>query len=580
MDIQRQLHFSNTVYGTGAGIFFLGYALCDLPSTLLLRRVGTRLWIARIMISWGFISASMVFMATPHSFYLLRLLLGVAEAGFVPGMLLYLTFWFPSHERARAVALFMTATSLAGVVGAPLASALLKLDGFHGLSGWQWLFLMEGVPTVLLGISVLFILKDSPDKVSWLSPEEKRWLKGELAQDQARYGATEQHRLLDAFRMPAVWLLAGVYIIIQIGVYIVNLWMPLILSSLSQQGAAVASASLIARYATLPYLLAAIFTVVIGRTSDRTNERRWHIAGCMTLAAAGFVWASSRSTARTVSIRSAPIARCPPSCSSRFDPRPAAGCAQSPRPDSSESPPRQSDSSRTPSHSTSPASAPAPAQSAAPYGRRAPNGGRKNFTAAPVMSSSTALAIRQLLPHPRRRLGRQPRMAHGVVAQQMPRRDHPAHNLRPLARKSPSRKMSRAQPCRASTSSSAAWPHRSAHRRRSAQPRPHRARNQRPPEDLRRRPQRRIHQPARRQAKRRRARRNLRNHSRHVIFPAARRLHQCFSSANTSSACPAGVTLGTHAAAAAPSPCPPDQVRRPLHPRHRLAVHRLLFSRS
>jgi sugar phosphate permease len=292
MDIQRQLHFSNTVYGTGAGIFFLGYALCDLPSTLLLRRVGTRLWIARIMISWGFISASMVFMATPHSFYLLRLLLGVAEAGFVPGMLLYLTFWFPSHERARAVALFMTATSLAGVVGAPLASALLKLDGFHGLSGWQWLFLMEGVPTVLLGISVLFILKDSPDKVSWLSPAEKRWLKGELAQDQARYGATEQHRLLDAFRMPAVWLLAGVYIIIQIGVYIVNLWMPLILSSLSQKGAAVASASLIARYATLPYLLAAIFTVVIGRTSDRTNERRWHIAGCMTLAAAGFVWAA------------------------------------------------------------------------------------------------------------------------------------------------------------------------------------------------------------------------------------------------------------------------------------------------
>jgi len=216
MDIQRQLHFSNTEYGTGAGIFFLGYALCDLPSTLLLRRVGTRLWIARIMISWGFISAGMVYMATPHSFYLLRLLLGVAEAGFVPGMLLYLTFWFPSHERARAVALFMTATSLAGVVGSPLASALLKLDGLHGLSGWQWLFLMEGVPTILLGVSVLFILKDSPDKVSWLSPSEKLWLQRELQQDRARYGATVHHNLLDAFRMPAVWLLAGVYIVIQI----------------------------------------------------------------------------------------------------------------------------------------------------------------------------------------------------------------------------------------------------------------------------------------------------------------------------------------------------------------------------
>ena len=292
MDIQRQLHFSNTVYGAGGGIFFLGYALCNLPSSLLLRRVGTRLWIARIMISWGFISALMVFMRSPHSFYLLRFLLGVAEAGFVPGMLLYLTFWFPSHERAQAVALFMTATSLAGVVGAPLASALLKLDGLHGLSGWQWLFLMEGVPTVLLGVSVLFVLKDSPDKVSWLSPSEKLWLQRELQRDQALYGATVHHNLLDAFRLPAVWLLSAVYIVIQIGVYIVNLWMPLILSSLSPKGAAAASASLIALYGILPYLLAAIFTVIIGRTSDRTNERRWHLAGCMTLAAVGFVWAA------------------------------------------------------------------------------------------------------------------------------------------------------------------------------------------------------------------------------------------------------------------------------------------------
>src|SRR5580692_9069648 len=229
MDIKRQLNFSDTVYGTGAGIFFLGYALCDLPSSLLLRRFGTRLWIARIMISWGIVSACMVLIGSPHSFYLLRFLLGVAEAGFVPGMLLYLTFWFPSHERARAVAKFMTATSLAGVVGAPLSSALLKLDGVAGLSGWQWLFLFEGVPTVLLGVSVLFVLKDGPDAAGWLKPEERTWLKSELRKDQERYGATQHHHLLDAFRLPAVWMLAGVYIIIQIGVYTVNLWMPLIL---------------------------------------------------------------------------------------------------------------------------------------------------------------------------------------------------------------------------------------------------------------------------------------------------------------------------------------------------------------
>src|SRR5215469_8021873 len=287
MDMQRDLHFSNTVYGTGAGIFFLGYALCDLPSSLILRWVGTRLWIARIMITWGLISALMMFVSSPRSFYIMRFLLGVAEAGFVPGMLLYLTYWFPSHERARAVAKFMTATSLAGVVGGPLSSALLKLDGVAGLQGWQWLFMAEGIPTVLLGISVLFILKDGPEKADWLRPEEKYWLANELERDRAIYGATRHHALGDAFRMPAVWMLAGVYVTIQIGVYTVNLWMPLILSNL---GAGAHDASLIARYSTVPYLLAALFTVLIGWSSDRTNERRGHLAGCMVLAAAGFAW--------------------------------------------------------------------------------------------------------------------------------------------------------------------------------------------------------------------------------------------------------------------------------------------------
>jgi ACS family tartrate transporter-like MFS transporter len=290
MDMQRDLHLTNTVYGTGAGIFFLGYALCDLPSSLILRWVGTRLWIARIMITWGMVSACMILVGSPGSFYLLRFLLGVAEAGFVPGMLLYLTFWFPSHERARAVAKFMTATSLAGVVGAPVSSVLLKLDGVLGLHGWQWLFLFEGVPTVLLGISVLFVLKDGPDSADWLTSEERSWLKNELRRDQARYGAAKHHNLLDAFKLPAVWVLAGVYIIIQIGVYIVNLWMPLILSGLAHGGSG--DSSLIARYSTVPYLLAAIVTVLVGWSSDRWNERRGHLSGCMALAAVGFAWAA------------------------------------------------------------------------------------------------------------------------------------------------------------------------------------------------------------------------------------------------------------------------------------------------
>src|SRR5215472_10402695 len=198
IDMKHQLGFSDTVYGIGAGIFFLGYALFDLPSSLILQRFGTRLWITRIMITWGLIAAGMMFVYSPGSFYLMRFLLGVGEAGFVPGMLLYLTFWFPSHERARAVAKFMTATSLAGVVGAPLSSALLKLDGVYGLSGWQWLFLFEGVTTVLVGISVLFVLRDGPDAVDWLRPGERAWLKSELRRDQERYGAAEHHHLLDA----------------------------------------------------------------------------------------------------------------------------------------------------------------------------------------------------------------------------------------------------------------------------------------------------------------------------------------------------------------------------------------------
>jgi ACS family tartrate transporter-like MFS transporter len=290
MDMQRDLHFSNTVYGTGAGIFFLGSALFDLPSNLILLRVGPRVWIARIMISWGVISTCMMFMHSKESFYILRFLLGVSEAGFFPGMIIYLTYWFPTHERARAVARFMTATSLAGVVGGPLSSYLLRLDGRSGLAGWQWLFLSEGVPTILLGISVLFLLKDNPAQADWMRPEERIWLAAELQRDRERYGAATHHALGDAFRLPALWVLAGIYFVSQVGVYIVNLWMPLILNSFSRSGSS-GDASLIARYATVPYLAAAAMTVVAGWSSDKRNERQWHIAGCLLVSAVGFAWA-------------------------------------------------------------------------------------------------------------------------------------------------------------------------------------------------------------------------------------------------------------------------------------------------
>ena len=299
LQMKHDLHMSNTAYGTGAGIFFLGSALFDLPSNLMLVKVGPRKWIARIMISWGVIATCMMFARGPLTFYALRFLLGVCEAGFFPGMILYLTYWFPSRERARAIAKFMTATSIAGVVGAPISGALLQLEGLGHLHGWQWLFLVEGIPSFLMGFSVLYLLKDKPDDAKWLSVEEKVWLDAELERDRQEGGAAEKHRLMDAFRMPMVWLLAGICFFDQVGVYTVNLWMPLILNTFLH-GASAASDSLsaadaiyIGKYSTIPYIAAAIFTVVIGYTSDRLGERRWHIAGCLVLSSIGFGWAGA-----------------------------------------------------------------------------------------------------------------------------------------------------------------------------------------------------------------------------------------------------------------------------------------------
>lgn len=294
LEMKRDLHLTDTIYGVGAGVFFLGSAMFDLPSNLLLGKFGPRRWIARIMISWGVIATGLMFVRGGTTFAIMRFLLGVGEAGFFPGMILYLSNWFPSQERARAIAKFMTATSLAGVVGAPIASALLKLEGRGGLHGWQWLFLAEGLPTLLMGISVLFVLKDKPDDADWLSPEEKQWLDAELEADRKAGGASEHHALGDAFRTPMVWVLAVIFALDQIGVYTVNLWMPLILNSVlvghAAQGNQVApgAASLIARYATLPYVAAAIFTVLVGWSSDRTGERRGHIAFCLLLSVVGF----------------------------------------------------------------------------------------------------------------------------------------------------------------------------------------------------------------------------------------------------------------------------------------------------
>ncbi len=297
LEMKRDLSLTDTVYGTGAGIFFLGSSLFDLPSNLMLQKVGPRKWIARIMISWGLIASCMSLVKGAHSFYAMRFLLGIGEAGFFPGMILYLTYWFPSAQRAKAVARFMTATAVAGVIGAPLSSALLKLEGVSGLHGWQWLFLVEGVPTFLMGFSVLAIMKDHPDDAGWLTGEEKKWLDDELEQDRKEGGARTHENLMDAFKMPMVWVLAGIWFLDQVGLYTVNLWMPLILNGLmhgnknASMALSAGDASHVAKWAVLPYIAATVAMVVVGWSSDKTGERRWHIAGCLGLAAMGFVWA-------------------------------------------------------------------------------------------------------------------------------------------------------------------------------------------------------------------------------------------------------------------------------------------------
>ncbi|TMA57229.1 MAG: MFS transporter, partial [Deltaproteobacteria bacterium] len=200
LQMRADLGFDDRAYGLGAGIFFVGYFLFEVPSNLLLERFGARFWIARIMVTWGLIASAMVLVRGAASFYLLRFLLGVAEAGFFPGMILYLTYWFPAAERAHAVARFMTATAIAGVVGGPISGALLAMDGLGGLRGWQWLFLAEGLPAVVLGLSVLAYLPDGPATASWLTADERRSLAARLGPEQvieAHHAATLGAALAD-----------------------------------------------------------------------------------------------------------------------------------------------------------------------------------------------------------------------------------------------------------------------------------------------------------------------------------------------------------------------------------------------
>jgi ACS family tartrate transporter-like MFS transporter len=288
LQMNKDLGFGPEVYGYGAGIFFWGYLLFEVPSNLLMDRVGARIWIARIMVGWGIVSTSMMFMHSATSFYALRFLLGIAEAGFFPGMILYLTYWFPASERAKSVSQFMTATAIAGVIGGPLSGALLTLNGTLGLRGWQWLFLLEGIPSILLGVVVFIYLTDRPEQAYWLTEEQRTWLVARMQEDRASRAGTGQHTSVTAaLTNSRVWLFAMLYFCIVVCFYGVTFFLPTILKQLS--GLPDFAIGLIA---AIPYIIAAVTMVLVGMSSDRTGERHLHLAGCVTVGAIGLVLSS------------------------------------------------------------------------------------------------------------------------------------------------------------------------------------------------------------------------------------------------------------------------------------------------
>ena len=271
----------NTAYGLGAGLFFIGYFLFEVPSNLILQRVGARVWIARIMIVWGLVSIGFMFLKGEMMFYIMRFLLGAAEAGFFPGVILYLTYWFPARERARMVAMFATGGVLAGVIGSPVSGALLHMNGVAGLAGWQWLFLVEGLPAVLLGLVVLVILPNRPQESPWLSSDQKRWIQDRLDAEPATHDQT--HHLADVFSSGRVWLLCLIYFCLNVGGYGYELWLPTIIKGFSST-----TDRVLGIINAIPYFAAGIAMILVARHSDKTGERRLVVATAAGISALGF----------------------------------------------------------------------------------------------------------------------------------------------------------------------------------------------------------------------------------------------------------------------------------------------------
>lgn len=284
LQMKSSLGFSDAVYGLGATMFFVGYLIFEVPSNLLLKRIGARMTILRIMVLWGLTSAATMFVTTPTQFYIVRLLLGVFEAGFFPGVVLYLTFWFPPQRRAKVMAMFMTAQVAAAFVTSPVSGAILKhMHGVYGWEGWQWMFLIEGLPTVLLGVVAYLMLPNGPEQAKWLSPRERQVFQWEMAHAGGREVETG-HAFTGVLRDPKVYLLAFAAFVSGCAGYFLAFWTPTIIKDLG-----IADLQMIGLYAVIPNLFGLIAMVLYGRHADQTNEQRLHYGVAFLVAALGFV---------------------------------------------------------------------------------------------------------------------------------------------------------------------------------------------------------------------------------------------------------------------------------------------------
>ncbi|WP_321880676.1 MFS transporter [Paraburkholderia bannensis] len=291
LTMNRDIGLTQAMFGVGAGIFFVGYIAAGMPSNLALQRVGARRWIAFLMVVWGALSAATAFASGPYSFYGLRLVLGLAEAGFFPGIILYLSYWFPARHRAFVTAMFMTAAPLANMIGSPISGALMTLEGFAHLHGWQWLFLVEGAPTVLLGIVSYFYLTDRPEDAHWLAPAERNWLSAEMQRERDARAAQGRSSVWSAVKDPRVLLLALVYAGTSTGLYAIGIWAPMIIHRFGFSYIELGFVN------AIPNLFAVVTMVLWARNSDRTGERRLHVAIACLAAGIGMLMSGYASSA-------------------------------------------------------------------------------------------------------------------------------------------------------------------------------------------------------------------------------------------------------------------------------------------